>query len=183
MWSVPKEYKALLAGDLNAKHPFWNSVFSNPSGVKLLNLLHTNVFEISAPQCPIHYSPTGNCDMLDIVVHKNVRLSEDIVSDLLDSDHLPILFHFLDHIRTRNILEPVDEFTDWERFQSLASEISPRIQIKSEKQADKAARNFTALIASAYRLSRSKITLSDFNKDVTGPESLIKHKRRLRKLW
>jgi hypothetical protein len=33
-------HKALLAGDLDAKHPFWNSVFSNRSGVKLFNLLH-----------------------------------------------------------------------------------------------------------------------------------------------
>jgi hypothetical protein len=69
-------YKSLLAGDLNAKHPFLNSIFSNPSGVKLLNLPHTNKFEISAPQCPTHYSPAGNADMLDIVVHKNVRLSK-----------------------------------------------------------------------------------------------------------
>jgi hypothetical protein len=31
--------KSLLAGDLNAKHPLWNSVVSNPSGLKLLNLI------------------------------------------------------------------------------------------------------------------------------------------------
>jgi hypothetical protein len=33
-------HKSLLAGDLNAKHPFWNNVVSNNSGEKLLNLLH-----------------------------------------------------------------------------------------------------------------------------------------------
>jgi hypothetical protein len=27
--------KSILAGDLNAKHPFWNSVVSNPSGEKI----------------------------------------------------------------------------------------------------------------------------------------------------
>jgi hypothetical protein len=42
-------YKSIVAGDLNAKHPFWNSVVSNISGSKLLNLLHINEFEISAP--------------------------------------------------------------------------------------------------------------------------------------
>jgi hypothetical protein len=26
-------HKSILAGDLNAKHPFWNSAVSNPSGV------------------------------------------------------------------------------------------------------------------------------------------------------
>jgi hypothetical protein len=173
-----------LAGDLNAKHLFWNGIVSNPSGVKLLNLLHKNEFEISAPQCPTHYSPTGNCDVLDIVVHKNVRLSEVIVSDILDSDHLQIIFHLLDYIRSRNLSDPVDKFTDWERFQRLFSElISPEIQINSEKEADKAARDSTASIASAYRIATSKITLLDINKDIPGLEMLIKHKGMLRKLW
>jgi hypothetical protein len=34
--------------------------------------------EISAPQCPTHYSPVGNGDMLDIAVQENVPLSEVI---------------------------------------------------------------------------------------------------------
>jgi hypothetical protein len=86
-------HKSLLAGYLNVKHPFWNSVVSKPSGVILLNLLHTNELEISSPQYPTHYSPAGNGDMFDIVAHKNVWLSEVTVSDILDSDHLPIVFH------------------------------------------------------------------------------------------
>jgi hypothetical protein len=78
---------------MNAKHPFWYSVVSNPSGAILLNLLHIKEFEISASQCPTDYSPAGNGDVLDIVVHKNVQLSEVIASDILDSrpptSHLP----------------------------------------------------------------------------------------------
>jgi hypothetical protein len=175
--------KSILAGDLNAKHTFWNSIFFNPSGVKLLNLLHINDFEISAQQCPTHYSPMGNGDVLDIV-HKNVRLSEFIVSDILYSDHIPIIFYLLDHIRSRNLLDPVDEFTDWERFHRLASElISPEIEINSEEEADKVARDFTASIVSAYRIATSNITLLDINKDIPGLENLLKHKRMLRKLW
>jgi hypothetical protein len=93
-------HKSVLAEDLNAKYPFWNSVVSCPSGTKLLNLLHINEFEISARQCPTHYSPAGNGDVLDIVMHKNVRLSEIIVSDIMESDHLPIVLHLLNHVRT-----------------------------------------------------------------------------------
>jgi hypothetical protein len=74
--------KSILTGDLNAKHPFWNSRVSNPSGEKLLELLDMNEFEISAPQCPTHYSHAGNGDVLDIVVHKNIRVSEVIVPDI-----------------------------------------------------------------------------------------------------
>jgi hypothetical protein len=125
-----------------------------------------------------------NGDVFDIVVHKNIRLSEVIVSDILDSDQLPVIFNSLDHVRTRNLSEPVDKFTDWERFQNLTPElISPRIQFNSGGEADKAARDFTASIVSAYRLSTSKITLSDLNKNTIGLESLLKPKRRLRKLW
>jgi hypothetical protein len=56
---------------------------------------------MSASQCPTPYSPVGNGDVLDIVVHKNIRLSNVIVSDILDSDHLPIIFHILDHVKTK----------------------------------------------------------------------------------
>jgi hypothetical protein len=76
-----------LAGDLTAKHPFWNSSISNPSGVELLELFHKNEFEISAPQCPTNYSHAGNGDILDIVVHQNIILSRVTVSNILDSDH------------------------------------------------------------------------------------------------
>jgi hypothetical protein len=37
-------HKSLLAADLNDKYTFWNSMVSNPSGAKLLNLLDINEF-------------------------------------------------------------------------------------------------------------------------------------------
>jgi hypothetical protein len=77
--------------------------------------------------------------MLDIVVHQNFRVSEVIVSDILDSDHLRIVFHILDHVKIRNLSELIEKFTDWDRFQSLASDlISPRIKINSGVEADNA---------------------------------------------
>jgi hypothetical protein len=154
-------HKCILAGELNAKHTSWNSAVSNPSGHKLLQLFDRSDFEISAPRYPTPYSPMGNGDVLDIVVHKNIRLSDVIVSDILDSDHLPIMFHIPDHVRTKYISKPLEKFTDWELFQSLASNlISHRVEINSGVEADKAACAFTATIASAYRLSTSKITLN-----------------------
>jgi hypothetical protein len=114
----------------------------------------------------------GNGDVLNIVVHKNVWLSEVIVSGILDSHHLPVVFHILGHVRTRNLSGPVDKFTNLKWFQSLAFElISSRIKLTQE-EADKVARDFTASIASAYRLSTSRLTLSDLNKDLPDLESL-----------
>jgi hypothetical protein len=78
-----------------------------------------------------------------IVVHQDIGVSDIIASDILDSD--------------------------WERFQSLASEvISHRIEINSGIEANKAAHDFTASIASAHRLSTSKVTLSNINNDLPG---------------
>jgi hypothetical protein len=88
--------------------------------------------------------------VLYIVVHQNVRLSEVTVSDVLDSDHLPIVFHTLAHFRSRNLWDPIEKFTDLERFQRLASDlVFPTIQINSGVEADKAAHDFTASTASA----------------------------------
>jgi hypothetical protein len=78
------------------------------------------------------------------------------------------------------ISDPIEKFTDWERFQRLASElISPKIEITWELEADKAARDFTASISSVYRLSTSKITPLDLNNNLPGLDQLLKHKQRL----
>jgi hypothetical protein len=139
-----------------------------------LQLFDASAFEIFAPQYPTHYSPVGNGDVLDIVMHKNIRLSNVIVSDILDSDHLPIIFHNLDHVGTKTISAPLEKITDWERFYSLTSNlISPRIEINSGAEADKVAHVFTASIASAYLLSTSKITLSELNNDLPGLDRLL----------
>jgi hypothetical protein len=72
----------------------------------------------------------GRGDVLDIVVHKDVVLSEVRVLDIVDSDHLPIVFCILDHVKARGIFDPVKKFRDWERFKSHASAlVSPRIEI------------------------------------------------------
>jgi hypothetical protein len=94
------------------------------------------------------------------------------------------MFCILDHIKAREILDPVENFTDWERFQSLASAlVSPRVQINSCIEADSASREFAASIASAYKLSTKKTRISHRNRGSSSLERLLKHKQRLRKLW
>jgi hypothetical protein len=74
--------KSILAGDLNTKYPVWNSKISNPSGMKLLALFVNSNFDISAPQCYMHYTPDDRGDDLDI--HHTVQQSEVIITDNLD---------------------------------------------------------------------------------------------------
>jgi hypothetical protein len=110
---------------------------------------------------PHSLSPVGNCDVLDIVVHQIIRMSDVIVSDILDLDHLPIIFHILDYIKIRTLSEPIEKFTDWDLFQSLALEISPTYKINLGVKADRVVRDFTASVASAYSLATSKVKILD----------------------
>jgi hypothetical protein len=104
--------KTVLASYLNAKYSVWSSQISNRSGTRLLNLQDKSDFQISAPRHPTHYTPSGKGDVLDIVLHRNVRISEVNVLEILDADHLPILFHMLDHVSTRDISAPREIHTD-----------------------------------------------------------------------
>jgi hypothetical protein len=66
-------------------------------------------------------------------------LSDITVSDILDSGHLPVVFHIMDPVKTSDLSEPTEKCTDWERFQNLVPElISPRIEINSGKEAKNA---------------------------------------------
>jgi hypothetical protein len=70
--------------------------------------------EISAPQCSTHYVLRGRGDVLDIVVQQNIRLSEVIVTNILHSDHLPVMFSILDPVRTREASDAVEKLRDWD---------------------------------------------------------------------
>jgi hypothetical protein len=87
-----------------------------------------------------------------------------IVADIIDSDHLPIMFSILDPVRTREALDPVEKSADWELLKNLSSLfISPNIQIHPSNVADKRARDFPASTASAYRILTTKPTILDKN--------------------
>jgi hypothetical protein len=76
-----------------------------------------------------------------------------ILSLISRTHHLPVMFKILDPVRAREALDPVERLIDWERFQSLASELkSPSIRIHSYEEVDKAAHDFAVSIALACRL-------------------------------
>jgi hypothetical protein len=52
-------------------------------------------------------TPDGRYDFLDMVANQNVRLSEVIVVDILDLDHLPIMFTILDPVRAKEGFDSV----------------------------------------------------------------------------
>jgi hypothetical protein len=125
-------------------------VIANIAVTRLLNVHDKRDFQISAPRHPTHYTPSGNGDVLDVVLHRNVRISDINILEILDSDHLPILFHMLDHVSTRDNSASIEIQTDWEQFQSLASILTaPTTQIHISEDAEEAARKFRSIYSLA----------------------------------
>ncbi|UYV72394.1 hypothetical protein LAZ67_9002922 [Cordylochernes scorpioides] len=54
---------AIIAGDLNCKHPAWGSTTTNPSGRRLQNAINVMDLDVSYPDEPTHDSPP---DIIDI---------------------------------------------------------------------------------------------------------------------
>jgi hypothetical protein len=48
-----------------------------------------------------------------------IRFSRVIIFDLLESNHLPIVLHILDRIKTKNLLEPVEKSQTGSSFKAL----------------------------------------------------------------
>jgi hypothetical protein len=114
----------------------------------------------------------------NIVVHHNIRLSLLRVSDILDSDHVKVVFLILDLDETNKLLEPLEKFTVWERFRSLASNfISPRSEVNLGAEADKTTREFTVSIALGYWLSTRNVKLYELHHDHLGVDRLLSTRR------
>jgi hypothetical protein len=90
------------------------------------------------------------------------------------------MFSILDTIGIREAFDPAEKLTDRELFRSF---VSQNIKIHSSNKADKAVRDFAASIASAYRLSARRTTILDQKYKIAALDHLLKHKRKLRKLW
>jgi hypothetical protein len=58
-----------------------------------LGIISSN-FQISPTQCSMHCKLDDRGDILGFTANQNVRLSEVIFTDTLDSDHLQTIFRF-----------------------------------------------------------------------------------------
>jgi hypothetical protein len=93
------------------------------------------------------------------------------------------MFSILVPVRTRQALVLVEKLTDWELLQSLASEpLSPDILIHSSNEADKAARDFAASVALAYRTSTRKTAIAERKYEKPGLDLLVKQKKKAQKI-
>jgi hypothetical protein len=149
--------------------------------LKLLELFVSYDFEISIPLCCARYAHDGRNDILDIQVSQNVRLTETIVNNIHGTGHLPVICNIRNPVRDTEALDPFEELTGWELFQSHASKpVPPNIQIHPSNEAEKGACVF-AVVSSPCKLSARESTILDRKYETHGAE--LKHKRRLGKFW
>ncbi|GJQ71512.1 hypothetical protein Trydic_g21898 [Trypoxylus dichotomus] len=82
----------ILAGDLNAKHPSWNSRLTNATGTCLRRFADDLHLLVDATAEPTIFPHNGQPDVLDIVVMKDVvQFHQLTVLNELSSDHNPVL--------------------------------------------------------------------------------------------
>jgi hypothetical protein len=135
---------SIPAGDLNAKHPVWNSKVAYPSGVKFLKLLVlTSKFQLHNALAEVMFSTMYYIGTSDCHTSFSLTSLAHITYELC--------------LALRTLLEwasdPVEKLTHWELIQSHASKFTPpNIQIHPSNEVDKAAHDFAASIASSYRL-------------------------------
>ncbi|KAL5243328.1 hypothetical protein ACI65C_010738 [Semiaphis heraclei] len=152
-----QKLKFIAAGDLNAKHPTWNSRTTNTSGNLLQNHMESsNSYTICAPVSPTHhsYNPKHAPEVLDIVI-SNLNDRDFTLNNHndLSSDHNPIILSISDSITSLNPPKARKRI-NWKKFEKYLSENLSKINnIKSTEDIDKEISTLTKTIQSALEIN------------------------------
>lgn len=116
----------IIAGDLNAKHPSWNSRTTNARGSALRTFLdHLGDVDTAAPAEPTFYpsNPLHLPDVIDFSLCRYVpyEVLATTINDL-SSDHCPVLLAVNATPTTRLPPSIATMRTDWRKFHQLVSE-------------------------------------------------------------
>jgi endonuclease/exonuclease/phosphatase family metal-dependent hydrolase len=184
----------IVAGDLNAKHPTWNSTKTNARGKVLLAYAESypGDLKVVGPVDPTHHHFLDGRpgDVLDIAMLYNVTTSYDISTvTALTSDHDPILLLLGDNLVHA---DPPLFFrygqADWGRFrQHVHSRVCDMniLNLDSPVVIDTAVSRLSAIIRRAAHLSIPKGTRS-VSSHLALPPALIEciaQKNKARGLW
>ncbi|GJQ70362.1 hypothetical protein Trydic_g1824 [Trypoxylus dichotomus] len=125
----------IVAGDLNAKHPSWNSRRPNASGICLRRFADELHLLVNATAEPTIFPHNGQPDVLDIVVMKCVvQFDQLTVLDELSSDHNPVLLQ-LGQAASEDEEPWTCQTVSWPAFADhLSTHIGPITAIGSKQQ-------------------------------------------------
>lgn len=174
----------IIAGDLNAKHPTWNSRNTNLAGRTLRAHLDKIGVAAHGPVDPTHYPRTkGNPDVIDICLVKDVGASIEVfTANDLSSDHNPVLMFFNGEHEED---EAKNKFIRWEQFsEELDALVQLNTKLDSTDDVDAAVERFTTAVHTA--MTAATVTKSKPRATHRLPqeiEDLIKMRRRARRQW
>ncbi|KAB0804621.1 hypothetical protein PPYR_01591 [Photinus pyralis] len=153
----------IVAGDLNAKHPSWNSRTTNPYGRRLYDFASRRAILVEGPVEPTHFPPGDHRpDVLDIALFKNVALHHHISTAAeLSSDHNPIT------IRLGGAVPPAQHLlrlTNWRAYRdTIATALPPVPIINTTDQLDEAVALITTTINRAIAASTTTRAKDDWD--------------------
>lgn len=183
--------KFIVSGDFNAKHTWWGSRLINPKGRELYKCIAQNQYNVLSTGSPTYWPTDVNKvpDLLDFVVYSGISQSllHIVACDDLSSDHSPIIINFMTKACEKNKNAKLfTNYTDIESFQNwIEDNIRLNISIKNGTELDESVEYFTQLIHQAAALSTPQENNNKLSNFITTTEirTLIRKKRRLRKIW
>jgi hypothetical protein len=146
---------SLIAGDLNCKHPSWNSLAVNAGGNKLFNHSLNSDFVIVGPDEPTHYDDSNRTqpDVLDIAIFQDLPLNFSMsVLNELNSDHLPVIITINSRLQQKQTSIPDYMNANWELFCSIVADNIPSSEnINSPVHIEAAVFNLTNIIQQSIK--------------------------------
>lgn len=133
-WQTMLNYggKVIIAGDLNAKHEFWNNSRNNKNGTTLMEINEKTTCNIWFPEQHSHIPSNGmSPSTIDLYITKNLSniLNIETVYEL-SSDHYPVVLELGTNIEKSEIEKQFNyKKGNWKRFREL---ISANINIKQD---------------------------------------------------
>lgn len=108
----------ILGGDLNCKHPKWNSKSTNTNGRNLDHYTNRKTLIITGPDDDTHICTASNTtDTLDIAIFKYMKWTHNLQAiRTLSSDHLPVIIDLHTTLVEKEILTTK---INWSRFKNL----------------------------------------------------------------
>lgn len=174
----------VIAGDLNAKHPNWNSRRVNLNGKILQAYSTAKGTLVDGPVDPTHYSPIGTPDVLDIAIFKEITVQYALTSlNDLSSDHNPVLMTLGNAVRDPEFAER--RIICWPAFTDHLEQNLQKIQFfRTKTQLDDAVVTFTTTIQNSLN-NASRVEREITRQDRLPEEinQLITAKNRARKRY
>lgn len=183
----------VVAGDYNAKHPWWGSRLANPKGRNLYKCMLQNNYSSLSGGRPTYWptDPNKIPDLLDFVVYGGIpRSCLDISNeDDLSSDHTPIVVNYNANIELApKKVKLIKNNTDRQHYGHwIEQNINLGIKIKTGDDLDDAVESLTTLIHEAAVLSTptTKAPQGIGTKVQASADlrEMIRQQRRLRRIW